>query len=47
MTYLGIAFLISVGLLLYFALTGERTEPVPDAHEEPMGEASSYRRERK
>jgi len=43
---LGILFLLCLGVLIYFSLTGDRGEPAPepDAHDEPMGEASSYRR---
>lgn len=43
---LGILFLLCLGVLIYFSLTGDREEPAPesDAHDEPMGEASSYRR---
>lgn len=45
---LGILFLLGLGVLIYFSLTGDREDPAPepDAHDEPMGEASSYRRER-
>lgn len=49
MDALGPLFLLCVGTLIYFGLTGDREDlaPEPDAHDDPMGEASSYRRERK
>mgnify|MGYP001597368876 CR=1 FL=1 len=49
MDALGTLFLLCVGTLIYFSLAGDREDPAPepDAHDEPMGEASSYRRERK
>jgi len=45
---LGALFLLCLGVLIYFSLTGDRKEPepAPDVHDEPLGEASSYRRGR-